>query len=140
MVGERSHERKILRARAEADSQAKDVAGKAIGKHGLLYITVIVIVGVGASFFLGEEKIAAVIGLVSAALTALIAMLSGVAEAERDSGPAPELEIVRRLIEKMDNDHMIVDVRGDRVTVEKGRNVINAHLSRSDTGMAEHAE
>jgi hypothetical protein len=68
-------------ARLEAESTAKEVAGKAIGKHGLMYITLIVIVGVGASLMLEESKIAAVIGLVSAALTALIAMLNGIAGA-----------------------------------------------------------
>ena len=65
-------------ARLEAQSTAKEVAGKAIGKHGLAYITAIVVVGVGASLVLEESKIAAVIGLVSAALTALIAMLNGI--------------------------------------------------------------
>ena len=33
---------------------AKEVAGKAIGKHGLIYITIIVVVGVGASIILEE--------------------------------------------------------------------------------------
>ena len=35
-------------ARLEAQSTAKEVAGKAIGKNGLAYITAIVVVGVGA--------------------------------------------------------------------------------------------
>ena len=52
-------------ARLEAQSTAKEVAGKAIGKNGLAYITAIVVVGVGASLMLEESKIAAVIGLVS---------------------------------------------------------------------------
>jgi len=30
--------------RLEANSSAKDVAGKAIGKHGLAYITIIVVI------------------------------------------------------------------------------------------------
>lgn len=34
---------------------AKEVAGKAIGKHGLIYITIIVIVGVGASIILDGQ-------------------------------------------------------------------------------------
>ena len=41
--------------RLEAHSSAKEVAGKAVGKHGLLYITTIVIVGVGASIVLEES-------------------------------------------------------------------------------------
>ena len=55
---------------------AKEVAGKAIGKHGLIYITIIVIVGVGASIILEESKMAAVMGLLGASLTALISMLN----------------------------------------------------------------
>ena len=35
--------------RLEAQSSAKDVAGKAIGKDGLKYITVIVVIGVASS-------------------------------------------------------------------------------------------
>ena len=54
---------------------AKEVAGKAIGKQGLFYITLIVIIGVGASLYLDESKIAAVIGLLSSALMALISLL-----------------------------------------------------------------
>ena len=65
--------------RLEAQSTAKEVAGKAIGKHGLAYITAIVIIGVAASLFLEADKIAAVMGLLGAALTALISMLNGIA-------------------------------------------------------------
>ena len=36
-------------ARLEAQSSAREVAGKAIGMHGLMYITFIVCIGVGAS-------------------------------------------------------------------------------------------
>ena len=50
---------------------AKEVAGKAIGKHGLIYITIIVAMGVGASIVLEEGKMAAVMGLLGASLTAL---------------------------------------------------------------------
>ena len=42
---------------------AKEVAGKAIGRHGLIYITIIVAMGVGASIVLEESKMAAVMGL-----------------------------------------------------------------------------
>lgn len=125
------HEVKVIRTKAEAAAEAKDVAGKAIGKHGLLYITVIVIIGVGASVFLEENKIAAVIGLVSAALTALIAMLSGIAEAEK-SEVDPQVDYVKQLIDKLDSDFMVVDVSDGRVTVERGRNVVNAQLPKSD--------
>lgn len=111
-------------ARLEAQNSAKEVAGKAIGRHGLAYITAIVIVGVGASIILEESKIAAVIGLVSAALTALIAMLNGIAGANPKQ-EKPELEVIRSLIERLDRlaekePPMTVTVDGDRVTVTKG--------------------
>ena len=114
--------------RLEAQSSAKDVAGKAIGKHGLAYITAIVVIGVGASLFLEESKIAAVIGLVSAALTALISMLNGIAGASPKQ-EKPEFEVIRSLIEKLDKldrqePPMKVEVEGNKVTVRKGNDVI----------------
>lgn len=114
--------------RLEADSPAKEVAGKAIGKHGLAYITLIVVVGVGASVMLEESKIAAVIGLVSAALTALISMLNGIAGATPKQ-EKPEFEVIKSLIEKLDKldrqeQPMKVDVTEGRVTVTKGDDVV----------------
>lgn len=132
-----NHELAVFKAQAkaelnrlEAQSSAKDVAGKAIGKHGLLYITVIIVVGVGASVVLEESKIAAVIGLVSAALTALIAMISGIAGASPKQ-EKPEFEIMRQLIDKLDKldkpeQPMRVDVVGDKVTVTKGNDTVTA--------------
>lgn len=116
--------------RLEAESTAKEVAGKAIGKHGLAYITAIVVVGVAASLALEESKIAAVIGLVSAALTALISMLNGIAGANPKQ-EKPEFEIMRQLIDKLDKldrkeQPMRVDVEGDKVTVRKGDDVVTA--------------
>ena len=111
-------------ARLEAQSTAKDVAGKAIGKHGLLYIAIIVVVGVSASLALEESKIAAVIGLVSAALTALIGMMNGIAGASPKQD-RPEFEVMKQLIDKLDKldrqeQPMRVDVEGTKVTVTKG--------------------
>jgi hypothetical protein len=129
------HEIRMLKAQAkaelqrlEAESAAKEVAGKAIGKHGLAYITAIVIVGVGASLLLEESKIAAVIGLVSAALTALIAMLNGIAGANPKQ-EKPEFEVIKSLIERLDKldrkePSMKVDVTEGRVTVSKGDDVV----------------
>ncbi len=62
--------------RLEAGSPAKEIAGKAIGKDGLKYITAIVVIGVLSSLALDSEKIAAVMGLLGASLTALISMRS----------------------------------------------------------------
>jgi hypothetical protein len=114
----------------EAQSPAKDVAGRAVGKHGLMYITTIVVVGVGASIVLDESKIAAVIGLVSAALTALISMLNGVAGANAKQ-ERPEFEVMKQLIDKLvrldrEEQPMRVDVVGDKVTVTKGADKVSA--------------
>jgi hypothetical protein len=116
--------------RMEAESTAKEVAGKAIGKHGLAYITVIVVVGVAASIVLEEGKIAAVIGLVSAALTALIGMMNGIAGANPKQ-EKPEFEVMKQLIDKLDRldrkeQPMRVDVEGTKVTVTKGDDKVTA--------------
>lgn len=116
--------------RLEAQAPAKDVAGKAIGKWGLLCITVIVCIGVGASVVLENDKIAAVMGLLGAALTALISMLNGIAGANPKQ-EKPEFEVMKQLIDKLDRlDRkelpMRVDVEGDKVTVRKGDDVVMA--------------
>ncbi len=104
---------------------AKEVAGKAIGKHGLIYITIIVAMGVGASIVLEEGKMAAVMGLLGASLTALISMLNGVAGASPKQ-EKPEFEVMKQLIDKVevmaDRDPMSVTVEGDKVIVRKGEN------------------
>lgn len=108
----------------EAKASAKDVAGKAIGKQGLAYITLIVVIGVGSSIILDNEKIAAVMGLLGAALTALISMLNGIAGASPKQ-ERPEFEVIRNLIDKLDRlaekeMPMKVEVDGERVVVSKG--------------------
>ena len=102
---------------------AKEVAGKSIGKQGLFYITFIVVIGVGASIVLEESKMAAVMGLLGASLTALISMLNGVAGATPKQDK-PEFEIMKQLIERLDRmadrDPMSVAVDKDKVIVHKG--------------------
>ena len=114
----------------EAQSSAKEVAGKAIGKHGLAYITVIVVIGVASSLVLEGEKIAAVMGLLGASLTALISMLNGIAGAS-EKEEKPEFAVIKELIGKLDKlDRkelpMRVDVEGEHVTVTKGDDVVRA--------------
>ena len=108
-----------------AASPAKEVAGKAIGTYGLPAIVVIVIIGVLASLQLDEGKMAAVMGLLGASLTALISMLNGVAGATPKQDK-PEFEIMKELIVRLDKmadrDPMSVQVEGDKVTVRKGDN------------------
>ena len=114
----------------EAQSPAKEVAGKAIGRHGLFYITLIVVIGVGSSIVLENEKIAAVMGLLGASLTALISMLNGIAGASPKQ-EKPEFEVMRQLIDKLDKldrqeQPMKVDVTEGRVTVTKGDDQVTA--------------
>lgn len=116
--------------RLEAQSSAKDVAGKAIGKHGLAYITTIVVIGVVSSLFLDADKIAAVMGLLGASLTALISMLANIAGAV-EKEEKPEYAVIRELIAKLDKlDReempMRVDVEGDHVVVTKGDDTVRA--------------
>ena len=111
---------------------AKEVAGKAIGKHGLIYITLIVAMGVGASIVLDEGKMAAVMGLLGASLTALIALLTSVAGANPKQ-EKPEFEIRKELISRLDGmadrDPMSVQVESDKVIVRKGDNETIANRS-----------
>ena len=124
----------ILKAQAkvrlqelQAQNTAKEVAGKAIGESGLFYITLIIVIGVGSSVVLENEKIAAVMGLLGAALTALISMLNGIAGANTKQ-EKPEFEVMKQLIDKLDRleQPMRVDVEGDKVTVRKGDDVVTA--------------
>ncbi len=116
--------------RLEAKASAKTVAGKAIGKDGLKYITAIVVIGVVSSLFLDNDKIAAVMGLLGASLTALISMLNGIAgTVEKEE--KPEYAVIKELIAKLDRlDRkempMRVDVEGDHVVVTKGDDVVKA--------------
>jgi ABC-type proline/glycine betaine transport system ATPase subunit len=115
----------VYRQMSENIESAKEVAGKSIGKQGLFYITFIVVIGVGASIVLEEGKMAAVMGLLGASLTALISMLNNVAGATPKQ-EKPEFEIMKQLIERLDKmadrDPMSVQVEGDKVTVRKGDN------------------
>ena len=117
--------------RIEGGSPAKEVAGKSIGKYGLFYITLIVVIGVVSSLQLDNEKIAAVMGLLGASLTALISMLNNIAGANEKVEVKPEFEVIKELITKLDKldrkeQPMRVDVEGDHVTVTKGDDVVTA--------------
>jgi hypothetical protein len=136
-VDDKTHELAVLKAQAKirleelkAQDSAKEVAGKAIGEDGLLYIFLIVLVGVGASLFLEGEKIAAVMGLLGASLTALIQMLNGIA-GTAPKQEKPEFEVIKDLIHRLDKldraeQPMQVDVEGTKVTVKKGQDVVTA--------------
>lgn len=116
-------------ARLTAASPAKEVAGKAIGTYGLPAIVVIVIIGVLASLQLDEGKMAAVMGLLGASLTALISMLNSIAGSSTKE-EKPEFEVMKQLIERLDRmadrDPMSVSVEGDKVMVRKGDENFNS--------------
>jgi hypothetical protein len=134
-MDDKTHELAVLKAQAKikleelkAQDSAKEVAGKAIGEDGLLYIFLIVLVGVGASLFLDGEKIAAVMGLLGASLTALIQMLNGIA-GTAPKQEKPEFEVIKDLIHRLDKldraeQPMHVDVEGSKVTVKKGADIV----------------
>jgi hypothetical protein len=136
-MDDKTHELAVLKAQArirleelKAQDSAKEVAGKAIGEDGLLYIFLIVLVGVGASLFLDGEKIAAVMGLLGASLTALIQMLNGIA-GTAPKQEKPEFEVIKDLIHRLDKldraeQPMQVDVEGSKVTVKKGQDIVTA--------------
>lgn len=136
-MDDKTHDLAVLKAQAKirleelkAQDSAKEVAGKAIGEDGLLYIFLIVLVGVGASLFLEGEKIAAVMGLLGASLTALIQMLNGIA-GTAPKQEKPEFEVIKDLIHRLDKldraeQPMQVDVEGSKVTVKKGQDVVTA--------------
>jgi ABC-type proline/glycine betaine transport system ATPase subunit len=115
--------------RLDAQQNAKEVAGKSIGRYGLFYITLIVVIGVAASLELDEGKMAAVMGLLGASLTALISMLNNIAGATPKQ-EKPEFEVMKQLIDRLDRmadrDPMSVTVDGDKVTVKKGDNTMES--------------
>ena len=103
---------------------AKEVAGKAIGEYGLAYITAIVLIGVGSSYFLSESAITAVMTMVGGALVALINMMNGIAGTQ-EKPERPEFEVIQHLIAKLAEKEppMRVDVEEGKVTVRKGDDV-----------------
>jgi hypothetical protein len=129
-------DKEIKRAKIDSDAEfkrmliqspAREVAGKSIGKWGLLAIVIIVVIGVVASLYLEESKMAAVMGLLGASLTALISMLNGIA-GTAPKQERPEFEVMKQLIERLDRmadrDPMSVQVEGEKVTVRKGNNEV----------------
>ena len=107
---------------------AKEVAGKSIGKYGLMYITLIVLIGVGSSYFLSEAAITAVMTMIGGALVAIINMMNGIAgTAEKQE--KPEFGVMHELIRRIDKPEqpMKVTVEGGKVTVTKGDDTVEAN-------------
>lgn len=104
---------------------AKEVAGRSIGRFGLFYITLIVLIGVGSSYFLTESAITAVMTMVGGALVALINMMNGIA-GTKDKEEKPEFKVIEGLIQRLDQKEppMQVVVDGEKVTVSKGYDTV----------------
>lgn len=114
--------------RLEAQSTAKELAGKSIGRYGLVYITIIVLIGVVASAKLPENTITAVMTVVGGVVMAIINLMNGIAGASQKQ-ERPEFEVMKQLIDKLDKldrkePSMRVDVEGGKVTVQKGDDVV----------------
>ena len=111
-----------------ASDTAKEVAGKSIGRFGLAYITGIVLIGVGASAFLPEAAITAVMTMIGGALVALINMMQGIT-GTKDKEEKPEFQIIGELIQRLEasNEPMSVTVDGNKVTVQKGGSTFTSH-------------
>ena len=107
---------------------AKEVAGKSIGRYGLAYITGIVLIGVGASAFLPDAAITAVMTMIGGALVALINMMQ-VITGTKDKEEKPEFAIIGELIQRLEasNEPMSVTVDGNKVIVEKGKSTFTSH-------------
>ena len=112
---------KIDLNKLESTNTAKEVASKYIGKTAIPWIVLLVIVGVISSAFLTTEALPAVIGLVSTAVMAMIAMLSNIT-GTKEKEEKPEFRIIDNLIKQLDDarEPMSVIVDGDKVTVTKG--------------------
>ncbi len=112
----------------ESQNTAKEVSSKYIGKSGIPWIVLLVIVGIVASAFLPTESLPAVIGLVSTAVMALITMLAGIT-GTKEKEEKPEFKVINELISRLDdaNDPMTVVVDKDKVTVNKGNHSITSN-------------
>jgi hypothetical protein len=110
----------------EAESSAKEVASKFIGKVAIPCIVILVIVGVLSSAFLPSESLPAVIGLVSTAAMALITMLSGITSS-KEKEEKPEISIINSLIKNLEEarEPMSVTIDGEKVVVQKGMTSIS---------------
>ena len=108
----------------EASSPAKEVASKSIGKYGLFYITLIICIGVGSSYFLSDSAITAVMTMIGGALVALIQMLQGITGTATKE-EKPEFKVINDLIHRLDRQEtpIRVDVEDGKVTVAKGDDV-----------------
>jgi hypothetical protein len=117
--------------KTEASTSAKEVASKYIGKSAVPWIVLLVVVGVVSAAFMPSESLPAVIGLVSTAVMALISMLSGIT-GTKEKEEKPEFTIINDLVARLDkSEPLIVEIKGDKVTVTKGENTVSSSKENS---------
>lgn len=108
----------------ESSASAKDAASKYLGKFGIAYIVVMILIGVCSLAFLPAESHAPVIGLVAGSVTALIAMLQSIVGASDKAvkQDKPEVEIIKDLVARLDKkaEPMSVEIDKENVRVIKG--------------------
>jgi len=112
----------------EAQTTAKEVASKVIGKSAIPWIVLLVIVGVVSSAFLPSDSLPAVIGLVSTAVMALITMLASIT-GTKEKEEKPEYKVINELINKLEaaNEPLSVSISGDKVVVTKGEHTVTSN-------------
>lgn len=117
----------------EAQSTAKEVSSKYIGKSAVPWIVVLVVVGVFSAAYLPSESLPAVIGLVSTAVMAMISMLAGIT-GTKDKEEKPEFTVIKNLIERLDRkeDPMHVTVEKGTVKVSKGSDTVTTKEPSDD--------
>lgn len=108
----------------EASQPAYMVAGRHIGRHGLIYLTVIVLAAMLSAYILTPAKLTPVIGLVTlVCATILNVMLQIISVPEKTRKP-PEYDVIERLIDKLDKvSHDVpasLKIDGHDVTITKG--------------------
>jgi hypothetical protein len=110
----------------DAQSTAREVASKYIGKTAVPWIVLLVVVGVVASAFLDSNTLPAVVGLVSTAVMALIAMVTGIT-GTKEKEEKPEFKVIHDLLSRIDKkeEPLHVVVENDKVTVSKGSDTIS---------------
>lgn len=106
------------------NENSKEVASKYIGKYGLFYIVLIVAIAVGASHFLPEAAITAVMTMIGGALVAIISMLQGIT-GTKDKEEKAEIKIIQDLVRRLDKQEpMNVIIEKDKIIVKRGEDEI----------------
>lgn len=103
----------------------------------MLFITIIVLIGVGSSYYLPANSVTAVMTMVGGALMALINILAGVTGTQ-EKPDRPEFEVIQELIEQVDrlavqvakDEPMAVNVENGHVSVRHGAHEVTTETPK----------